>query len=251
MNKPDLFEPADKTANPPSDPVNKADDNLLALVGDGKQYKTTEDLAYAHGKANKFIEQLEDENRGIRQELEVINQRAQEQTTMQELIARMEEATGDRGEANATPLSSDDIVKLVTSHVDNLNESSHRKANRTASNTLLLQHYGDNADKARAHLEQKASELHVSMDTIARLSEQSPRAFAELMGVTKKDQPESTANLPATERLPESTTDTGTPVRNKAYYTALRKELGIRYWDTKIQQQLMKDAMRLGEDFYT
>jgi len=247
----DLFDSAGKPAAQPDDPAPVVDDNLLSLVGDGKQYKTSEDLAYAHRKANEFIKQLEDENRGIRQELEVTNQRAQEQTTMQDLIARMEDATQSSGEADATPLNPDAVLKMVTSHVDHLNEEAHQKANRVASNTLLLQHYNDDADKARLHLETKAKDLNISMDTIARLSEQSPTAFAELMGVAKQERVVQEPTTPANELRPEGTQDNTTQRRNKAYYTALRKELGIRYWDTKIQQQLMSDAQAQGPEFYT
>ena len=247
----DLFDSTGKPVTSPTEPAKKSGDNLEALVGDGKQYRTEEDLAYAHRKANEFIKQLQDEGRGLRQELEVTTLRAKEQETMQELIARMESATGSSDEANATSLSSEEVLNLVTSHVDNLNEQASRKANRVSSNTLLLQHYNDDADKARQHLEIKAAELHVSMDTIAKLSEQSPSAFAELMGITKKERAESDATLPNTEQRTESHTDTSTDKRNYAYYTALRRELGIKYWNTDIQQQLMKDAQAQGPEFYT
>ncbi len=247
----DLFDSAGKPVTDPTKPTPKPDDNLAALVGDGKQYKTEEDLAYAHRKANEFIKQLQDEGRGLRQELEVTTLRAKEQETMQELIARMESATGPSEAADATSLSSEEVLKLVTSHVDNLNDQASRKANRVSSNTLLLQHYNDDADKARQHLEAKATELRLSMDTIAKLSEQSPTAFAELMGIAKKERVESGVTLPHTEQRPENDTGTNTDKRNYAYYKALRKELGIKYWNTDIQQQLMKDATAQGPEFYT
>lgn len=246
----DLFDSTGKPVTSPTEPVKKLDDNLAALVGDGKQYKTAEDLAYAHLQANKFIKQLEGEGRGLRQELEVTTLRAKEQETMQELIVRMESATGSSGESSDTPLSSEEVLNLVTNHVDSLNEQASRKANRVSSNTLLLQHYNNDEDKARQHLETKAAELHVSMETIAKLSEQSPSAFAELMGITRKERVESNATLPNTEQRTENNTDTNTDIRNKAYYTALRKELGVKYWNTDIQQQLMKDAQAQGAEFY-
>lgn len=247
----DLFDSAGKPVTDPAKPAPKQDDNLATLVGDGKQYRTEEDLAYAHREANKFIKQLQDEGRGLRQELEVVTLRAKEQETMQELIVRMESATGPNGEADATPLSSEEVLNLVTSHVDTLNVEATRKANRVSSNTLLLQHYNDDADKARQHLETKAAELHVSMDTIAKLSEQSPTAFAELMGIAKQKRAESSATLPNTEQRPEGNQDTGIERRNMAYYRVLRKELGIKYWNTDIQQQKMKDAQAQGAEFYT
>ena len=39
--------------------------------------------------------------------------------------------------------------------------------------------------------------------------------------------------------------------RNFAYYEKLRRDLGARFYDVKIQRQMHKDALEQGEKFYT
>ena len=226
----------------------KPEDILSTLVGPDKKYKSIEDLAKSRLDAESFIEQLKSENSEMRKELTDLSKKVSEADTIASLfeeIKGLKNSQQNSGEPTAT-ISEEELSSKVKGIVDNISKESTLSANYAKANSLLLEHVGNDTDKAAEFVRKRATELGLTIDTVKDLGKASPAAFAEMLGLKTKQTPQgSVSSLPGRQGDPFKD-----EVRDLAYYTKLRLELGAKYWDTEIQNQKMKDAMALGDRFF-
>lgn len=220
---------------------------LDQLVGDGKKFKTIEDLAKAKLESDAFIERLKQENAGIREDLNT-------RVRMEELLERLEggssEGTNSQGNnqnQDNSPDNSPDIETLIEQKLQ------RRDAERTASQNLaavkaaLEKYFGEDF---KAKLATRIADLELNETELNALAKTSPKAFLKLVGVEQR-QDTSPYQAP-TSRTNVPVTPTGGQKTYK-YYSDLRKADPATYWRPDVQLQLHKDAIAAanrGEDFY-
>jgi hypothetical protein len=226
---------------------------LEALVGEGKKFKTVDDLAKGKVEADAFILTLQNTINSLADELKQANVSAERKTHLENLMSSLTNTTkpGETKPANqpsegsnqpATTLSHDDVVKIVEAR-----EAAALKA-RNLANALapVRKLYGEKTDEVIAS---KAASLGLTVEALQNLAAQSPAAFLNVVGVNNKDN--STRPMAAHNSVNSVGTPTGgdTQVRNKAYYDNLRKEQGSWKFasDAKLQVQLHKDMQALGD----
>lgn len=222
-------------------------DPLAELVGEGKKFKDVAALAASKVEADKFIEQLKAENAEMRKNLGTAP--ASSDAAVQALIERIEKATAAKpgappsGEAGS--LSREDIEKLVKDGISTEHQKAGRIANRTKSNAELLNHFKGDAAAATAHLKSRVAEVGLSGDNLTEIAETNPKMFRELF-VPQTKSPSFSGGLPPgkTGSLPDPSAE-----RGKSYYSKMQKDLGKKFWDPAIQQQLFRDRKELGERF--
>lgn len=228
------------------------EDLLTSLVGPDKKFKSTEALAKGKMESDQYIETLKGENAEMRKALDELQSKVNEGATVQSLMDQIRDLKATSGEtSNQEGLSEEELTTKISSILQDQQTEQVKRANYEKANATVLSKFSNDADKAREFLKTRSSELGVGLDTLRDLGRSSPRAFAELLGLEVKassaSQPSvsslATQNTPASQAFSDE-------VRDAAYYTKLRKELGSKFWDPQIQQQKMRDAKKLGDRFF-
>lgn len=226
---------------------------LATLVGEGKKFKTEEDLAKGKVEADAFILTLQNTINSLADELKQANISAERKTHLENLMSSLTNTTkpGETKPANqpqdtsnqsGTSLSHDDVVKLL----EQREAQAAVARNQAAALSALSKVYGSKTDEVLAA---KASQLGMTTDELKALAGRSPQAFLNVVGANAQD------NTTRSMANHSSVNPNGTPtagdsqVRNKAYYDSLRKEMGSWKFstDAKLQVQLHKDMQRLGD----
>lgn len=222
------------------------------LVGEGKKFKTQEDLARGKLESDQFIAQLQRELAGLREDL---NQRVR----MEELLERLEETRSNDGtNSNETNHSSGerpndpDLETLINKTISKREQQNTANQNVAEVRKALEGYFGEDYE---AKLKAKAEELSLPIAELNDLAKKSPKAFLELVGV--REQGKGGTYTPPTSRTLSSDRMGLTPQSSgsKTYsqYEALRKSNPTEYWSPSTQLQLHKDAIAAankGEDFF-
>lgn len=236
------------------------------LVGEGRKYKTQDDLAKGAYHSQIHIQRLEAEQQALREDLA-------KRLTLEEAVAKMTERTkelstldgnnqskddnlvpltdsgsGRDNEANQHEgLSQEEILQLVQSQIEQREQSRTKETNLSKVQSELQKVWGNNYVNT---LNNKAQELGVGQDFLDKLASEHPKAFLELVGAKQSpSKPPPTPPVSSQNTSPLTGTHTGN-TRNQAYYSKMRKDNPNLYWDAKTQMQMHEDASSLGEGFY-
>lgn len=184
------------------------------LVGEGKKFKTVQDLEKGKVESDTFITQLQGELSQLREDL---SQRA----SVQEAIEQLKNTSQSTEDYTSTAVDADQLAKLVAQEVNRLDGSKSKQANTQEANDKLVEVYGD---KAREHLDVKAMELGVSVEFLKSTAEASPKAFFNLLGMTENTQV-PTGTTVAGSINPQSLVSSGASGgKDWAYYETMRRE---------------------------
>lgn len=227
--------------------------NLDSLVGEGKKFATADDLAKGKQEADAFIEQLQGELKGVRTDLTTLEGASDKAKTVADLIKAVQESQ-QQAPGDDNQMSEEDLSKKIREIMQGVSETSTKAQNLDKGKTLVLKKVDGDIEAAKTFLAERAKQLSMTTDALTALSEISPDAFAKLIDVDPSTITKSIASLDA---LNAQTLDAATQQtdidghKTKAYYTALKKEMGIgKYWsDVKVQAAYFKDAEALGDRF--
>lgn len=228
---------------------------LAELVGEGKKFATIEDLAKGKLESDQFIEQLQNENKLVREQMAELEAKKVKEHTVADLVDAVKQANKQATEEGNQPISEDRLSTMVREIMEGELEAQTRAENRSRANKAVLDKVNGDVEAARSYVAERAKELGMSVENLEVLSESSPSAFLKLIGQEPHTGSQSTAgihNTANTARL-EGTAkqDVIDGHHTKHYYDKLKAELGpAKYWnDTKIQAQYLKDATALADRF--
>lgn len=234
---------------------------LEDLVGEGKKFKSPQDLARGKYESDQFIERLQGELSGIRDELKT-------RMTLEEFMTNMASETKpseSQQPNNQTPNSGEPAVEpskstISPEDIESLLDSklSQRDAERQVSNNLetvrnqLVQHWGPNY---KSSLEQKAAELGLGEAFLNDLAQKQPTAFIKLVGI--EGTPSQTETL-FDGTAPNSSVNTSSLVnpqnssgrKDQNYYKKLKDSNPDAYWSVSIQNEMHNEAQKQGESFF-
>ena len=238
--------------------VDQTKDYLEELVGEGKKFKTAADLARGKYEADQFIERLKREQDELRAELSRRLPTEDILTKVEQLMNSRNPDNGNSGAPNRNDHENGDTGGLTPEKIAELVEQrlTQRETQKTVSENLaavkqaLQTSFGDNYQQ---ELLRKASELGYTPDEFTNLAKSKPKAFLALVGANSTPSkggdpfsapPRSSVNTLGTQ----NSGDTG--VRTKAYYDKIKKDNPTTYWSVQVQNQMHKDAVRLGAKFF-
>ena len=227
-----------------------------ALVGEGKKFKTVDDLAKGKAESDRVIMAREQELAELREELK-------KRETVEDIIQRVTkppvQSPMQVSEPQPVPVTSgitdEDLVQRIREVT-----SEATRAEKIAQNTeevaiRLVEVFG--SEEAANHaITVKARELGVSVEFLQSTAIQSPKAFYAQIGLdaltpTPQSSPRTTGSI-LTEALENN--HRGPKPGTYSYYQEILKTKGsTAYFDPKVQNQLMKDAFaaaQSGVDFY-
>lgn len=237
---------------------------LAELVGEGRKYKSVEDLAKSRIEADKFIDQLKGELKTVRTEFDRLADERKNSKTIEDVLKALESprpregVSGDNQSASQSP---GDLEKLVEGVLTRKQSETQAKLNRDTVNKQVLEAFGMDQTKAREFVSQTLSQSGVSNEVFQNLVNAAPQAALKLLGVESKatdtetlNQRNKDRNVSPTARADlQSFAPITSGVRNKTYYNNLKKQMGFNkfFGDIKLQQAMIQDAANLGDSFYT
>jgi vacuolar-type H+-ATPase subunit I/STV1 len=228
---------------------------LNDLVGEGKKFKTPDDLAKAKLESDRFIEKLQNEQRELREELnkrltiEDALRKAQEAGVQVEPRQPSEPAPVPQRQNEQLNISSE-VEKVITKREQ---ESKFRNNLETVF-SRMTDLYG-NADKAAEVISSRSRELGMSVNALQQMASENPKAFFQLLGVQDKPQgaPQTSSwnNVKNTTAMKNAAGSTTTVPGTYKYYEEIRKSDPAAYFSPRVQLQMDKDAREKGEKFYS
>lgn len=242
----DIFDDPQNSEGQPKD-QSTTGDLLGELVGEGKKFKTVEDLARSKVESDNFIEQLKREGAEMRQMLKDLESKVGKQQTIKEVLDAVKEARGSDDNQNVT--TTEELLSLVDQRISARDSEKSKTLNYERAQSTLLAKFQNDAGKAREFVKSESQRLGMSPGELKALAQTSPEAFARILGL---NQPKGSGQGPAlrSDVNTESMSTSGGSLRNSAYYAELKQKLGAKFWDASIQQQRFKDAKALGTKFY-
>ena len=235
--------------------TNENQTNVLeTLVGDGKKFKTPEDLAKGKVEADAFILTLQNQIKLMTEEVEKLGMTADRKTQLENLMSSLTNTTNngvtppanqpqDSDNQRGTSLSHDDVVKIV----EEREAAAAQARNFAAAMSQFTKVHGEKSDEALAKI---AKGLGLTVESLNNLAKQSPQAFLNVVGATASRDNTTRSMATHSSSNPANTPLGGdTSVRNKAYYDNLQRSMGSWKFatDSKIQVQLHKDMRDLGD----
>ena len=213
------------------------------LVGEGKKFSTVEDLAKGKTESDAHIAKIEDEALELRKKIADLESAQSQSKTFSDVISAID--SKEQGEANHASLTSEQVASLIDEQLNNRSAADQASANRNSVNSAILAKFAGDADKAKAFITSRASEVGVSTEQLKQMSEQTPQVVTRLLGINDS-QPQNPQSI-GTGYSGNAGTQSET-ARNFRYYEGLRKEMGdAKYFrNITLQQQKLKDSEQDG-----
>ncbi len=242
--------------SPTDDDVNPFE----ALVGEGRKYKTPEELAKSVAHKDEFIEQL-------KRELKETRELAAKNRTIEDLMEAVNKSRPNRSnnddndydesgvnrnseneQVNQKPVNTDEIVASVVKALETKNTLEQQKRNLLAVQSALVKKYGQSYV---SELNRLGEDRGLTPDILDKLAKDSPERFFKAIGISTSEAT-SNPNLfvpPAGQtRSVEGANKTGE--RNNKFYQNLKAKNPGAYWSAATQLQLHRDAVALGDRFF-
>lgn len=222
------------------------------LVGEGRKFNDVEALAKGKLEADKFIEQMKQENAALKADLEKTAYRLGVTDRLEEKASA---STADLSDPNNNNSGTSDgaNTQLGSSeaNIESLVEQTLRKREQKTvadSNIALVEAELEKAygTEAAATVRQKSEELGLPLAELQGMAAKSPAAFMQLMG---KPAPKANPLVQGSIRT-EGSTMQASSEKDFGYYQRLRRENSSLYYKPSTQRQMMADADRLGDNFY-
>jgi len=220
-----------------------------ALVGEGKKFKTIEDLAKGKLEADAYIEQLKAQNAALQKD-------ASERELLETLVARLENGT-EHNSSNQSNLSNDPSDQQTTStpNIPDIDSIVERKLSEIESKRIRV----SNLEKFKAEsrkvlgdtwettLKGQMERLGLDEATLVTIATKSPEAALKALGYTASE----SFVRPINSAIQAQTGVGNGNIRNFAYYENMRKTNPKAYNTAATQSEIHKAALALKDKFYT
>lgn len=228
---------------------NSNQDYVKTLVeAKGETWQDPQAIAKGYLSAQEYIAQLEAQTKELKEDLtkqdyaKTLLEQLQEKGANPQANSVVKE---DTGQENTTPkFSEDELKSLVNATLEERTAEEKASKNLQAVDSKLSELFGD---KANSVVEAKGKELGLSKDRMKELAAESPEAFIRLVGDVQSRKDNS---VPSSQLNTNADSFNTTSKRDFSYYQKIRKENPKSYYSNSVQQQMMQDRMKLGQDFY-
>lgn len=226
---------------------------LEELVGEGKKFKSPEDLARGKAESDLYIATL-------RQKLAEHEQELNARKKIEDIVATIvpKSSTAEPTNPPVTQPEGDRTVQpdhLTPEKLEELIErrlSERERANRANTNLStviedLKKTFGPNYAQT---VEEKGREVGLSREDMNELAKRAPEAFFRLVGSQAPQKGPEPFAPPRSTVNPTAAAGGGHTARNKAFYDDMKKRDPALYNSPSNQNQMMTDALRLKEAFF-
>jgi hypothetical protein len=221
---------------------------VTELVGEGKKFKSVEDLAKGKLESDTFIEKLKTENAALREALDSEGGPDEVLKRINELLRSKtgsENATATKGnQATSESLTEEKVLELLSKR----EREEKLKGNVSTFNSNVTKAFGAKAAEVVAT---RLDELGMDQASLSDLASKNPNAALRLLGI--KESGVSGGAMEAsvnTEAYFGPAGQGNGEKQNFAYFQKMRRELGMKYYEPHIQKQVFESRKKLGTDFW-
>lgn len=214
----------------------------------GEKWSDPEVIAKGKYEADKYISDLE---RQLAEAREDISKQDYAKTLLETLQGKKaEDASTSTPEAKEASTAEQNTTEEAS--IESLVEEAIRKReqDQTVSQNLkqvdetLEKAYGTEAGKI---VQERASELGMSLDRLKEIASESPTAFMRLIG---QEAGEKAPRAPSSSVNTQSNAFHSSGEKNWNFYQDMRRKDPKQYYSPKVQRELMENRTRLGDRFY-
>jgi len=239
------------------DQIDPAKNYLQELVGEGKKFRTPEELARGKAESDAYIKTLERGRDELRQDYLKMREENVARAKLEELIGQLEskqqhqDSSADTtrpDEKNIQPQwDSKQIESLVSSKIQEHELTRKQEQNFNMVRSKLQERYGNNYQSI---LKQQIDGLGLTEDFVNNLARQHPSVLFKTLDLDTQVQPNNFQAPPkSSDNRTSSFTPQGPKERTWSYYQELKKANPKAYYDPKTQVQMHHDAIALKEKF--
>ena len=218
------------------------------IVGEGKKFKSPEDLARAKIEADRTIEARNEELQRHREEIQRQAQEIELLKRPREPLAQEPPRVADR------PVEDEpnkDLASRIREELRQAQEEDVQAQNIRSVANRLTEVYGS-PDKAREVVVAKAEELGLSVDFLQSVASRSPKAFFAQLGLAESASQNQNSSRSDVNTVALANTSSSAPKQGSyASYEQMRKEQPKHYFSAEVQNRMFADAKRLGDAFFT
>lgn len=212
------------------------DNNPVAtLVGEGRKYKSVEELAKAYLSADGFIERLKTENHQLREV-------ATKAKTIDEVLERLQSKEQEPVDKSVTPsevVSASDVAKIVEQTIRERDVVQTREANLKKADAALKNVLGEKAAEAFAKAADTPEKKQVLMD----LAAVDPDKFVALFApnVTPRTTPVDHGSINTTA-ISLQAGDRSSVTGTKEFFDKVRRDNPSKYYSQEFQIMMDKSV---------
>jgi hypothetical protein len=243
---PNLFDPEDF--------IDPNKNYLEELVGEGKKFRSPEDLARGKAEADAFVNRLQKELADQRELLK-------EQVNMNTILKALKDTqattsnTGNQPSANEPPaqvstLKPEDVESLLERKLSQRESQRRLEDNINFVEQKLIEAFGSGY---KTEFNKRVKDSGYEPAFLENLAQTNPKALVKLLDIQPAKEPTKVPGLfgGPTPSTVNQTTNGGAVVKNYKYYQNLRKNDPLLYSKPSIQNEMLKQAEAMGaEDFY-
>jgi hypothetical protein len=234
--------------------VDESKNYLEELVGEGKKFKSPEDMARGKHEADMLIETMKRRMDDLRTDYTKLREEHAARAKLEELVEQLrqqklpdnthreEEVVREKPIFDPTQLDS-----LVSSKIEEREKLRKQEENFRLVKSKLQEQYGSNY---QAVLEKQILDLDLDASTVDTMARQHPKLLIKTLGLDKPAQQEDNFQTPPRSFNRTDPFKPSTPAEKTwSYYQKMRKENPAQYRDPKTQVQMHNDYQRLGQKF--
>lgn len=239
---------------PPIDPNR---DYLEELIGEGGKFydpdrnAALKKLARGKVESDRTIRERERQNDELRNDFLQAKKDATARANLEQLIDQLKNqqvTSNNQPPVNEPveekpPIDLTQIEKLVSNKLQEAELSKRQEQNVNLVKSKLIERYGEDYKSA---LKQQVDQLGLTPEFINDLTRNYPTVLFKTLGLDREPVRESFETPPKSSS--NFAPSTG-PKRTWSYYERIRKEQPEVYHDPQTQNQLIRDAATLGDEF--
>lgn len=224
---------------------------LELLVGEGKKYKTVEELAEAYANADRHIGELKTDLQSTREFISEELKKLAEQRNAAPPANPNPETGSNPTPAPVAPSGAEveDLDTRIAKALENRETLTRLQTNANTVQEILVERLGGVQEAASAVIA-KARELGLQPSDMKELAAKSPKAFLATMGISDEKPSSNSTPAPRSDVNPNNVNAGGPKPNTYAYYEQIRKSDPKLYWSPKTQAAMHKAAQEMGEAFF-
>ena len=236
------------------DLLNLPQDNYLEnLVGEGKKFKTPEELAKGKYISDNYILTLESQLDQMRGDYLKLHEEQVAKAGLQELIDKMniqKPVTKDTTLVQETkpPIDPKQIEDLIDSRMSQREQAKKEAENIQFVKTKLEATLGK---EYHEQLQSRMAEVGLSSDQFNQMARNTPKALTKLLELEPQFVPSRDPFAPPRSQVRTDQFKPKTEVRDWAWYQDLKVKEPKKYYSRETNVQMHKDALALGAAFET
>jgi hypothetical protein len=242
----------DQTNDNQPEQIDPNKDYLTELVGEGKKFKSPQELARGKYEADQYVRTLERQKDELRSDYLKLKDEQAARAKLEDLIdqwSNKQQSSSDNTQANEQQttkpvIDSKEIESLVSSKIQEHELTKKQQENFAQVRTKLKERFGSNYQEV---LKQQIDNLGLNEDFINDLARRYPAVLYKTLGLDQ-EQRESFQSPPRSNQRSDNFAPSTTK-RTWSYYQKIKKENPKLYYDPKTTVQMHNDAIALGKEF--